>query len=682
MNDTHRPDQQPDTNREQADLLEHYLLALHTDPAAPPPPGLDADLADFARGLVATQPRPLTGARQRVWARTLASTRSPNGKPDEEAFDMMLTPTLPRRPQPLTWLAAALALVIFGGLLLASYLPDGGDGEPPFLVAPLSDDEDDRATQIAQEPTVTPTPLATVVPPAQIPVTATPVPLSLPTAIPTALPPGAVASTVGDAIQLNIGEPYSGPIGPDNPQATFQFVAPETGPYIVQVSATGFNAVLAHQVINADPNRGGGGGGGGGGGVRPDGTPFSEATMSLDLMQGDQVALTLRASQPDQSGTFELRVQPVFSIEMGQGVLSSPPVDVLIAGEPYTGEIGAQESVQVYRFVPDSSGLYTVQLDGNLTVQTFAAPPGANLNINPATTDFVFRGQPALTLRDSTITLVNPDAPGSPADHFTFNVNPLLPGQPTESFVWVPGGGEAAVWVRQFEVGEAATFTLSLAPAEAQGIAYGDTIDAALDADSRLSYYTFDGAAGDVVTLRVNGADGFDTRLRLFSNDGRWSVVDDDGSGGYDPEIFRVRLPQTGTYHVLVEPAVTGSGAYQLELTREPPLELDAGAQTIDLTSKTIPQLTFAGAAGDAVTLTVSLPDGVDAAAVRRLEVVLTQNDTPITTLSRDFGPGGAAGTTLLSGSVTLPADGPVMVALNGTFAPTDGDLGLTVAVE
>lgn len=64
----------------EAELFDQFLDALRRDPKAAPPPGLDAETADFIRALVAAerQPAPPAPVRDRVWhkALTLAQTES------------------------------------------------------------------------------------------------------------------------------------------------------------------------------------------------------------------------------------------------------------------------------------------------------------------------------------------------------------------------------------------------------------------------------------------------------------------------------------------------------------------------------------------------------------------------------------------------------------------------------
>ena len=175
------------TTDSHSDLLLRYAHALHDDPNAAPPPGLDADDIAIARDLARLYARPPVSAdqRSRIWQRALAEAqREPhtpihtnNGRTArQETTSMYKAPALSHPlPQPrkstapnrtrglwVMGLVAALAVMISGGLLLAQ----PGDPSPtdPISGAGLLQA---TPTALVQEATLTPMghPSPTAIPP-------------------------------------------------------------------------------------------------------------------------------------------------------------------------------------------------------------------------------------------------------------------------------------------------------------------------------------------------------------------------------------------------------------------------------------------------------------------------------------------------------------------------------------
>jgi hypothetical protein len=175
----------------------------------------------------------------------------------------------------------------------------------------------------------------------------------------------------------------------------------------------------------------------------------------------------------------------------------------------------------------------------------------------------------------------------------------------------------------------------------------------------------------------------------MFTDDYSVLLDDDDSGAGVNPELYRVVLAQTRTYHVLVQPVPDGgTGTFRLRIDRETPLSLDDGPQTVAFNSKWQPDLTFTGHAGENVTLQVRVPHDATAYKVDFLRVEVYQNGEALTVISRGGGQqppaqGDAGDVSILSTNVSVPADGPVTVRVYSS-----GELGfqqgyrLDVAVE
>jgi len=232
---------------------------------------------------------------------------------------------------------------------------------------------------------------------------------------------------------------------------------------------------------------------------------------------------------------------------------------------------------------------------------------------------------------------------------------------------------------------ETGSFTLNVQQAEAEAIGYGETVEGAISEAQPVAYYRFNGEQGDVVTVRVSGENGYDTRLTLSVAAENFELAfDDDGGPAYDPEIYRQELSGTGEFAILVQPGANGGGRFTLTLEREALLSLDEGTQQIQFNSKYQPRLVFDGEAGQTVQLNVRAVAG--SASARFIGMRVFQNGALIADISRDFGQLSAAtepaaGAMLSSGTVTAPQDGRVLVEVIA-LTTLAGEDSLTVEVE
>jgi hypothetical protein len=80
-------------------------------------------------------------------------------------------------------------------------------------------------------------------------------------------------------------------------------------------------------------------------------------------------------------------------------------------------------------------------------------------------------------------------------------------------------------------------------------------VTASLDTIFEAHDWTFEGRAGQVVTLRCTAAAGAETdpRINLLAPDGSWLIADDDGGEGLNSLIANFELPADGTYTVKVD---------------------------------------------------------------------------------------------------------------------------------
>ncbi len=159
-------------------------------------------------------------------------------------------------------------------------------------------------------------------------------------------------------------------------------------------------------------------------------------------------------------------------------------------------------------------------------------------------------------------------------------------------------------------------------------LAYGQAVGGMITNDDYAQEWTFNGNAGDVVTITMQASSGdLDPYLYLFDARGNELTYNDDAEdttvGQYNAQIARFTLPASGMYTIratrFAEEAGTSTGNYRLRLessaagpTGGATVVSGGGAislgQTVtgQITNATYQQdWTFEGAAGDLVTITM-----------------------------------------------------------------------------
>lgn len=92
-----------------------------------------------------------------------------------------------------------------------------------------------------------------------------------------------------------------------------------------------------------------------------------------------------------------------------------------------------------------------------------------------------------------------------------------------------------------------------------------DNQDCLLNDGTRADNYTFQGTAGQTVTITMSSS-GFDTFLILRDPAGAIADFDDDGGGGTDSRIV-FTLPTTGTWTIVANSVFVTTGSYSVNLT-------------------------------------------------------------------------------------------------------------------
>ncbi len=165
------------------------------------------------------------------------------------------------------------------------------------------------------------------------------------------------------------------------------------------------------------------------------------------------------------------------------------------------------------------------------------------------------------------------------------------------------------------------------APPEILPVVYGDTVTGTLDDARYEGLYTFEGAAGDVVTIDLRRIEGdLDTSLRLLDADGREVALNDDiGGDSSDARIESLVLPEDGSYTIVATRFQgefgSSSGTYELALTLVlagsdlagpggAPIAYGSTVRGLVDDSRLETRYTFFGARNDVVTITMRRTSG------------------------------------------------------------------------
>ena len=150
-------------------------------------------------------------------------------------------------------------------------------------------------------------------------------------------------------------------------------------------------------------------------------------------------------------------------------------------------------------------------------------------------------------------------------------------------------------------------FSLTLEAFETDLIEYGESVTGSVTATAPQAFYSFSGAAGDSVIIRLS-SDDFDSYLTLSDPDGFQLITNDDGGGSLNSLIGPYTLPDTGEY-LITASSLSGSsaGAYDLSLERAELQTLAYGdTVTVEFDEEnTIAYFAFEGETGDVVDVLV-----------------------------------------------------------------------------
>jgi hypothetical protein len=169
-------------------------------------------------------------------------------------------------------------------------------------------------------------------------------------------------------------------------------------------------------------------------------------------------------------------------------------------------------------------------------------------------------------------------------------------------------------------------FMLAVLPTSAQTITpirYGDTVTGTITDDNQYVIYSFNASAGDIVTITMVATSGsLDPILLLFTDDSNMAFAGNDDAevpveGTYNSQISQTVIPRDGVYFIEAK-RYGGTGNFRLDLELVgslwdyTPSVLDGGTSYSGSLSNDTPfsYYEFSGAAGDAVTISMSADGG------------------------------------------------------------------------
>lgn len=394
-------------------------------------------------------------------------------------------------------------------------------------------------------------------------------------------------------------------------------------------------------------------------------------TTDLISDSNGQVTISLLTEPTDPVGVYDLTLyEGDVPVRTGTITITAPfeppSGTVLSYGDVVEGELAVGQPEAVYLF------------DGT---------EGDIVSIVLRSTDF-----------DAFLWLYGPDGA-----QLRYNDNGLPPTSDAALLTYtLPATGQYTIVATSREAAEGSgsagrgAFTLSLSVArKAQDgpISPGETVAGELGLLTQRAQYTFNGRAGDVVTIDLR-SEAFDSYVRLFTADGEQLAQDDDSGGGLNARISRFVLPSDGEYVIVVDGfrgftgerrlqgpytlslEIEGQGPVVVQATPQPstptPAPAIAGAVgEIDYGETAVGELTeeaqigtfrFNGTAGDQVTIALNSSDFDP-------KVRLIAPDGTVLAEDDDSGPDLNA----LISEFTLPRDGEYVIEVDG-FRGASGD--------
>ncbi|MBN8590864.1 MAG: PPC domain-containing protein [Anaerolineae bacterium] len=392
-----------------------------------------------------------------------------------------------------------------------------------------------------------------------------------------------------------------------------------------------------------------------------------DAFLTLETLDGEQLANDDNsAGESDaqidfilpEDGTYVIQVLDAFGGESGAFSLTLNQLEngvVIDAPAPTAAPVIEVPSAGEDIVLGDS---VEGQLDGTALSYRFEGSADQAILITLTSDDF----DPFLTLLDSSGAVLETD--DDSAGNLNAQIEFTLPADDTYT-IEVGSFFDGARGAYNLSLSDAAVVVVPTPEPSGDGqIALGETVEGELTRRQGTLEYTFEGEAGQVITISQH-SDDFDSFVRLLGPDGEELISDDDGGDGFDSLISAYALPENGTYTISAESlGGGGSGSFTLTLDSVDLESITFGDSIDGRLSREGERLlySFEGEAGDVVIISLSSED---------FDTYLTLNE-----------PGGdfplaenddTNGTDSLVGPITLPSDGLYQIEVR---AYSDGAIG------
>jgi hypothetical protein len=295
------------------------------------------------------------------------------------------------------------------------------------------------------------------------------------------------------------------------------------------------------------------------------------------LAQDDDSAGSLNARigpfRLPTNGTYTIVATSLGGDDVGEFslTLDAPVVRRTEYGQRVTGELSAEENQVEYTFHGEGGTVISIDLTSN---------------------DF-----------DATLTLLSGDS----RTQLVYNDDGGINRNARIGPYVLPNDGDYQIMVSGLGIPEG-EYVLTLNRVNPTPIDFGKAVEGQVSG-GQATYFSFEAQAGDIVDVRVDTGNEFDTALSVITPGSREIASAEDVNGGVDPSVRNVILTETGTYFIAVQPNVNRDARTPItvKVTESIIPSLDGGPQMLqfgDLNTNHL--VSFTGEADEQVVIRVT----------------------------------------------------------------------------
>ncbi|RMG89030.1 MAG: hypothetical protein D6712_02495 [Chloroflexi bacterium] len=174
-----------------------------------------------------------------------------------------------------------------------------------------------------------------------------------------------------------------------------------------------------------------------------------------------------------------------------------------------------------------------------------------------------------------------------------------------------PESAAYQIVVSGFKYNDNGHYQLSVQNLTTQSLTFNTPVSATFSDESPIAVFTFEGTAGDVISVSAQSDGSLDTYMTLYDPNGNEVAYNDDSGSSYDPAISKQPLSVDGIYTVVVEPYSSGdAGEISVTLEQAQLASLDGGPVMVDLSQTYVDRVSFNAQADTAYRFTVRTVGG------------------------------------------------------------------------